>query len=159
MKKAKGPLLLLVFLLVLGFSFSLMLYVKVFVGDGTSSTPYQLIETSSEAVNNQDIEEYISLFESGIQEEMNEYIDTCGSTDFFAEQRRDIISIVSAGDEVAIQEKETFSDVLIFRVKENIQYNAKYLAENSDRSSGIQENYYILVKEDGDWKIYRISAV
>lgn len=158
MKKAKGLLLLSILLLILGVPFSRMLYEKVFAGNETLSTPYQLIETFSEAVNNQNIEEYISLFESGIQEEMSEYIDTCGSTDFFAEQRRDIISIVSAGDEVALQEKETFSDVLAFKVRENIQYSAEYLAENSDRSSGIQENYYILVKEDGDWKIYRISA-
>ena len=158
MKKAKRLLLLLIFLLVLGSPFLRMLYVEIFAGNETSSTPYQLVGNFSEAVNNQNIEEYISLFESGIQKEMKEYIDTCGSTDFFSEQRRDIVSIVSASDEVAMQEKDTFSDVLVLRVRENIQYNTKYLAENSNISSGIQENYYILVKEDEDWKIYRVSA-
>lgn len=140
------------------FLFLRMFIVEVFAEYETPSTPYQLIETLSDAVNNQNIWEYISLFESGIQEEMKEYMGTCGSTDFFSEQRRDIISIASSSDEVAIQEKDSFSDVLVLRVRENVQYSTKYLAENSYKSSGIQENYYVLIKEDNSWKIARISA-
>ena len=132
-----------------------VLSIQVCAESETESTPVQLIYEYANAVNEHNVWKYISLFESEIQEEMKEYIRDCGTDEFFSTERREIISIAAENDQIAAQEKEMFSDVLVFRVRENIIYSANDLKMNS----GINEHNYVLIKEDGEWKIYRISGV
>lgn len=112
-----------------------------------------------DAVNSNNVESYISLFSNEIQSEMKTYINSIGKEDFFAESERSIIDIVENTDCILEDECAKYEDAKAFRVRENIVYKDDNDRKTYDLQSGEQVNDYVLVLEDSEWKIYRVSAV
>ena len=114
-----------------------------------------IIYSYEESVNNKNIEKYIALFQDDIQKEMYDFLNYNSPRDFFIEESREVIKIEDSDCNCAVREKEKFDDVFVKKVTEMVEYkedNAK------NKKSGEETNYFIFVKQDGKWSLYRISA-
>lgn len=154
----KNIILLLSVVLCMFFTAAVVPYEKAAAKELEKGTPQELVYEFAEAVNNRDIDRYVSLFASEIQEEMKKYLEENGKDVFFAEDERRIEEICADNDSYAVKEKELYSDVAVFRVKEYVAYPEKAVQNSLFSGSGLQEHLYVTVKEDGKWKLYRVSA-
>ena len=118
----------------------------------------ELIERFVDCVNKRKVQEYMGLFAPDIRKEMEKCLDEYGEDNFFIESHREIINIEKAGEETAIKEKKLFEDVAVYRVVENITYKEKSKRDTCELKNGINTNYFVLVKQNDIWYIYRISA-
>lgn len=118
-----------------------------------------LINEYVECRNDKNVDRYVQLFSSDIQKEMNDYIDECGIDSFFSEEYVEIISVKEGDVSVASEEKTLFKDVRVYEVIENIVYKKDKRRGICDLQDGINVNNYILVMENGEWYLHRISNV
>ena len=113
-------------------------------------------------VNDKDVDRYISLFASNIQAEMNDFIENNGKENFSQEESRTLLSVAAVSSDYVNSHVKSFDDVYahfdeitVYYVTEDVQFPEN--AGSGLRKSGEQTNLYILVTEDGQRKLYRIS--
>lgn len=121
-------------------------------------TPERLIDEFANRVNAQDIQGYIELFAPEISKEMRQYLNENGEDEFFVETHRDIIDIEKINSECAVKEMEVYEDVVVFRVIENIKYKQRIKRDTCELKEGINVDDFVIVKQDDNWYIYRVSA-
>ena len=118
----------------------------------------QLIRNFVSAVNSKDLDKYIELFSSEIRQEMRDYISQNGSEDFFTEPTREIIKIEKKDRPVPEKEEGLFEDAVIYAVTENVIFPEDTKRDTYELNSGTVVHDYVIVKEKGEWKLYRISV-
>ena len=128
------------------------------VNENKGENPERLIDEFVNKINDQDIQGYIDLFAPEISKEMKQYVNENGEDEFFVETRRDIISIEKINSECAVKEKEAYEDVAVFRVVENIKYKHKIKRDTCELKEGVNTDDFVIVKQNGNWYIYRVSA-
>jgi len=121
-----------------------------------------LIYSYVDAVNIKDIDGYISLFTKWNQEQMRLFVEFNSKSDFFQESRIDLVNIKELVESKDLAtnisaECEMYEDVVVFCTEENI-----ILADDATVNSLLENNYnyrvYVVVKENGEWKIERGST-
>lgn len=126
------------------------------------ATPDDLIDLYVEAINDGDADRYITLFTADNQNEMDSYINDFGTDEFFKEESVELKNATLLSDEVgkysaAISDNEIagYDDIAVYYVEMVIDAKAgtNDLAEN-----GYAYRDFVIVKEDGAWKILRISS-
>lgn len=117
-----------------------------------------LILAFVEAVNERDIESYIALFTKDNQQEIRSFIKANGADSFLAEPKRSIVKIEKT--DIIPYEKDSgeFEDAVVFRVTENIDFGDASSYYPREMVSGNVVHDYVIVLEEGEWKIYRISV-
>ena len=118
-----------------------------------------LIYEFVDSVNTRDFNRYVSLFDEENKKEMLRYMDATGNFDF-AESGRTILNIEK--NKVPPYEKQEgrFEDAVSFCVTEQVKYDDD-ITSNLDTYpliSGETVHDYVIVKEKGEWKLYRISV-
>ena len=118
-----------------------------------------LIYEFADAINTRNMDKYVSLFSKDIQGEMEDYINTRGQKESFAEEKVEILKIEKT--EIIAPEKSypQFDDAIVFLVYENVHYDENITHKTYPMISGETEKYYVVVLEDDVWKLYRVSAV
>ena len=120
----------------------------------------ELIKDFVNAVNTKDLEGYISLFDEENQREMRRYIAEMGEDTFYAEENRKLVKIERYMTAPYEKTSGEFEDAMAFRVTEQIAYNDAVTSEMDTYPliSGETVHDYVIVKEKGEWKLYRISV-
>lgn len=114
----------------------------------------QMIHTYVEAVNEKDIDLYISLFEESMRKDMREYINVAGTDGFFLENTYSIIDVEKADPIIALSEKQRFGEIEVYKVTANIEYIE--IPSTIQESTEGYEKYFVFVKQKNEWKLYRI---
>ena len=116
-----------------------------------------IIHTYVEAINKKDIELYISLFEDSIQREMKQYVINEGTANFFISDFHTLFSAKKVDDKSAVKEKEVFPEVAVYEVVERISYVVDQ--EGNKKPTEVCLNQFVFVKNDDEWKLYRVSKI
>lgn len=121
----------------------------------------ELVTEVVEAMNNEDVTTYISLFDEENQLLMNEYVMENGTDDFFQAEKTTVLNAKELTPELGISvaritaaEQETYEDIRVIYVKEKV----KAKAGSDVVEDGVDYNAYVIGTEDGTRKIIRISA-
>lgn len=109
------------------------------------------------AINNQDIDLYISFFSKENQSLMEEYVEKKGGDSFFAIKNVEIISMELTDLPVPEKNDSKFEDAVVYRVTENVIYKENHGRNTYDLISGETTKDFVFVLENGEWKIERIS--
>lgn len=152
MKRKKRILLLLVNILMITFCGKINVYATSETND-----PGHLIETYAECINNNDVETYISLFASNKRDEMKEFINLYSEESFFVEDTCDIIKIEKNTTDSFVEEMEVYSDVCTYTVVYNVHFRNDIDRDTCFLQEGINVSTFILVYENQNWFIERIS--
>jgi len=139
-----------------------ILQISPFVLSENDIFPEELIMQYAESVNNSNIDGYIDLFTADNQDEMRCYIDDWGENDFFQEDAIEIKNVSQLSDDVgkissAIFDDEVseYSDIIVYYVEMNI--NAQKSTNRCVQNGTVYRNF-VIVNENGEWKILRISS-
>ncbi len=116
----------------------------------------EMIHTYVQAVNEKDIDLYISLFEESIREGMREHIKVKGTDGFFYEDTISLIAVEKADPIIALSEKQRFGEVEVYKVTANIEY-IEIPTTVQESLEGYVFNF-VFVKQKNEWKLYRISG-
>lgn len=144
------------------YSIILLMFLNCFtiISSAKGNDDYEkLIYSVADCVNAGDVDAYIELFSNEIRLEMKTFIANCGKESFFEEEKREIKKIEISKNSIPEKEKLKFDEIVIFNVTERVTYKDKQIRETYKLTSGEVVNEYVLVKEDGKWYIYRISAL
>lgn len=113
-----------------------------------------------QAINNENIEDYISLFSLKNREWMNEYIDANGISNFFEEDSIELLEIKELSYNVGIMaagitphEMDENKNIVVFYAKEYI--TAKVASERIN--GGTQYKLYVTATEGNYTRLIRIS--
>lgn len=156
MKRNITSLLLTIIML---FSFSPCIY------SHASSATDEVVRESSEiiylyesAVNEHNVDKYISLFAKNIQEEMRNHCLFAGNEKFFAEEDVDILSLNINKDYSDAALVSRFEDTIYFDVEMQVRYSKSIDRATCVLKEGYNKMLFSLVKEDGKWRLYCISS-
>lgn len=111
----------------------------------------------AKAVNDKDVDKYISLFAQDIQKEMRAFLDIKGRSDFFLEDACNILLIEEQKD-VFPDINEEYKTITRFLVVEEIDFKDTISRDVCKLKQGINNCEVVLVKEDNEWRIGRISS-
>lgn len=123
------------------------------------SAAVSLIYEFVDAVNARDLDRYISLFDEENQKEMRQFVKANGEESLFAETSRSILKIEKNLVPPYEKEEGRFEDAVSYRVTESVQFGDDAPTNTYELISGETVHDYVIVKEKGEWKLYRISAV
>ena len=151
---------------VLGIFLSLTMCASLVLGNAITTSAHeektdvkeQIIWEFVDAVNRQDVDQYVSLFTDDIQDEMKDYLKANGSESTFAESHREILSIEKTECVVPEKEQGQFEDAVIYRVTEDVTYKENARQNTYALISGVATHDYVIVLENGNWRLYRVSA-
>jgi len=118
-----------------------------------------LIERFADTVSRGDIEGYIPLFADDIRQEMLDYVDRWGTGDFFRESRLSVINIKKLSNDtgrlaasVSYDEEEKYPELAVYYAELDVAY------KDERPEAGSKYQVFVTVKEDGAWKLYRVSV-
>lgn len=122
---------------------------------------YDIVQSVVEFINDEDVINYISLFDSYNQNLMNEYVSDNGTDGFFQTEHIELLEVKELSYDIGISsaqvsagELENYTDIQVYYTKEQLQVKA-----TSDvLQNGISYKVYVLGLENGERKIIRISA-
>lgn len=118
------------------------------------------------AINSGDVDSYISLFTQDNQNEMLSYLNAYGKSFFFRESNIKLINITKLSEQIGNcssginnDEISKYGSIVVFYTEMEIAVKN----DNVDNSDDILDAGYafrniIIVKEDGEWKILRVSS-
>lgn len=125
----------------------------VLSGQIESISNEKLLYGYATAINNRDIDSYILLFTNENRMMMSDYIDSYGRDEFFRERSVEIKDISELSGEIGIrsaslsvEESQKSNDIVV------------YYAELCIDGLQTENKVFVLIKEDGSWKIQRIST-
>lgn len=111
-----------------------------------------LIYKYASAICSSDVSSYIALFTDENQRNMNEYLDDFGQNDFFREESVEIMRLTKLSTDTGIlsaglspTEISNYENIIVYYAELSIDGNMEYKA-------------FVLVNEDGEWKILRVST-
>ena len=125
-----------------------------------------LVNGFADAVNNNDVAGYISLFTESIQSEMEEYLTyTEDEESFFKENSIQIVNTTKLSTDVgelsaALNNDEisTYEDVAVYYAEMYIDVDNDVNLGEGISDEGYNYKVFVIVKENGQWKIYRVST-
>ena len=132
------------------------------VAEKMRNAAIELVYSFAEAINNKDADAYISLFTKWNQELMRLHIERSTAADFFQEDAIELINVkelVKSKDFATnlTTEYERYEDAAVFYTEEYIT-----LISDADVAGMLENGYnyriYVVVKENGEWKIERVST-
>ncbi len=158
--------LLVLTLTMIMISSNLVIFAKDIKGEEASYEPEQLIYNFIDAVNSKDTETYLSLFTNDNKVEMEAFIEQNGNTDFFKESNIEIKNLKKLSDEVGKEsanltddEYTKYNDIAVYYTEENTTVKDDNDLVNTDTlSNGYTYKDYVIVKENNEWKILRVST-
>lgn len=121
-----------------------------------------LISEFVQTTNSNNVEDYIELFTQWNQIEMRKYVSENGKESFSQEQieLKNIkklsaeVGYRSAG--ITAEELSAYEDLAVFYVETQVAFTDEALYDISDE--GYAYKVFVIVKEDGEWKIERVSV-
>lgn len=127
-----------------------------------AASPEALIQEYADSINDDDMERYIRLFTSDNQEEMEEYVNLRGAESFFREESVKTEDIRQLSDRVG-RRSSAVSDDEISKYEDVAVYYTDMMVKAKDPSdeyvkSGHHFRNFVFVKENGAWKILRVSS-
>ncbi len=167
MKNSKKYLILLVTVLCFILTFSISSIVFAATTDANSADSMTLLVNKYvDAINNNDVDAYIALFTQDNQNEMTSYIKAYGKDDFFQENNVELTNITKLSDQVGKDssnitkdEISKYSDTTIYYTEMIVQVkNGNGNDDDDILDNGYVYKNFIIVKENGDWKISRVSS-
>lgn len=133
-----------------------------FISSGGRPVLEKMIQAYADSVNRDDIARYIKLFTRDNQLEMKAYLDSWGTEDFFHGENIEIKDIKQLSDRVGRRsagisddEVSQYDDVVIFYT--DMTVHAKQTADENVKNGHTFQDF-VFVKENGEWKILRISS-
>lgn len=125
-----------------------------------------LVSKYINAINNGDVDTYISLFTQDNQNEMISYINANGKGYFFQESNIELINITKLSELVgkyssgiSDDEISKYGNMLVFYTEMDIAVKNDNGSDNDDiLDTGYAFRNIIIVKEDDEWKILRVSS-
>jgi len=125
-----------------------------------------LVKKFVEAINKNDLDTYISLFTQNNQEEMKSYIENNGEANFFKESNIQLSNITRLSDQVgkssaniSNEEIEKYSNIVVYYVEMNTKVkNGNGINDDDILDNGYTYRDFVIVKENDDWKIMRVSS-
>lgn len=128
--------------------------------------PKNLVFEFIQAVNNNDIQAYISLFTNENQREMNKYIKEIGPNNFFKEESIALINLTRLSNNIgeksaniSNEENKKYKDTVVYYAEENIQFKQDNGLRTDDiLDSGYNYRNYVIVREGDQWKLLRVSS-
>ena len=142
--------------------FSCIILMIIFVFSDEKIGLEETIQEYADSINRGDIARYIKLFTSDNQEEMKDYLDSWGTEDFFREENVEIKELKRLSDRVG-RRSAAVSDEEVSPYDDVAVYYTDMLVKARDTSdeyvkSGHHFRDFVFVKENGEWKILRISS-
>lgn len=123
-----------------------------------------LVDQYVEAINTNDVDAYISLFTKDNQEEMMSFTEKNGKDQFFQENKIELSKIKKLSDKVgntilSDEENRKFRDIVIYYAETDIKVKNNNGINNDDiLDNGYAYRVFVIAKEDGSWKIVRVSS-
>lgn len=122
----------------------------------------ELVYSFVEAVNKKDMDGYISLFTNWNQEAMKSFAKYNTTVEFFKEDNIKLLNVKELTDSKGratniSAEQENYDDVVLLYTEELITYK-RTEAVTSELEDGYNYRVFVIVKEDGAWKIERVSV-
>lgn len=163
--KISAKLVLLVLGSILAFSLPSTAY-ALSSNDNLDGKIKPIINSYIDAINDKDIDNYIALFTQDNQIEMRSYLSEYGKEDFFQEHHIELTNISKLSKQVgeyssnlSIDELSKFSDTEIYYSEMKVQVEKGNGNENDDiLDNGYTYRNFIVVNENGNWKISRVSS-
>lgn len=113
------------------------------------------------AINNNDIDTYIALFTSNNRAEMNAYIEQNTELQFFRESGLSLKEYVELSDETGRLASNISQEELAQYAEFKYIYFRMEMTESSSYNFNSNDSGYriaVLVKENDEWKILRVST-
>ena len=116
-----------------------------------------IIKQFANAINERDINGYLSIFAPIIKEEMQQFLSEQSDTEsFFVESKRVIVSIKRDDYKPIINDGVDYDEVLAYKVEEDDSVDSG--SENTTLQNGINTWRYVVVKIAGKWYLYSVST-
>lgn len=150
--------------LFLTFSISSTVFVATIDTSSDVDNTKILVDKFVEAINNNDVDTYISLFTKDNQEEMMSFTKINGKDNFFQENNIELSKIKKLSDTVgktiiSNEENSKYSDIVVYYTETNMKVKNGNGINNDDiLDNGYAYRVFVIVKENGDWKIVRVSS-
>ncbi len=117
----------------------------------------EIIYSYEKCINKHDVNQYIGLFSSEIQDEMMTYLKRSGDSIFFAEESIHIKKVEKLDIHVPEMDDKRFEEVMVCHVTVSTTYEKAFKRKTYELKSGLREQDFVLVKENKKWRIYRVS--
>ena len=121
----------------------------------------ELIHQFTAAVNDKNIDAYIPLFCTDIQTEMYSFLEMNGNDNFFLGEKRELLSVSKLKTSYIKEHAELFDDVSASFNEFCVYYVIERLSfpkESIQKQNLVSSNLYIIVRENNEQKLFRISA-
>ena len=112
-----------------------------------------LVYEYAETVSNADVDKYIDLFTEDNQSSMLEYVNEFGTEEFFREESIEITNLTALSTDTGRKSAGLSQDELS-EYENIVVYYAELIIDDTQK----EYKTFILVDEDGGWKILRVST-
>lgn len=129
------------------------IHLNLYAAESETYSISNLLQKYCDAINANDIDMYIQLFSSDNQDKMNKYVELNGTRQFFHETEVQLV------DNLTLENDSIFEYSLItqYELDKFEEYCSIYSLMRIKEDNELKEDYsvFVLVKENGSWRIYR----